>query len=373
MIKINRTKNNKFYWNFLTRQSRLRNNLKLAALFLISVFFVACNFTIRPTPTETPAGSSSPNSNVIVRVGYLPLLSAYPLYTAVEEGYFKEQGVEVQLRTIKSGPEGNEALAANNIDVAFSILPSLLVARSQGVPSDLVSIFGASLDSAEIKDHRIIIPIDSNISTTKDLRGKKIAVVGYPGRTSDVLELLDYLERNGLTEKDVQLISMPHADQVAALEAGTIDAAACAEPYITTGLLQNQVKTLEERDGFYYRDQPTEVTTYLARKSWIEANLSISNKFISALTKGLEKAKDRDWLLTKGIPSFNKDNNSSISFVKLTPDQSQSLHLPTVLPAPTEAGLEYVANQLVRHGPIKKLPQEFSSMIYKPVPISQSK
>jgi ABC-type nitrate/sulfonate/bicarbonate transport system substrate-binding protein len=166
---------------------------------------------------------------------------------------------------------------------------------------------------------------------------------------------------------------MPHADQVAALEARTIDVAACAEPYITIGLLENRVKTLKEGNGFYYQDKPTEVTTYLARKSWIEANSSISSKFISALTKGLEKSKDRNWLVSQGIPSFNKEKNSSINFVKLTPEQSKSLRLPTVLPYPTEAGLKYVANQLVRYGPIKKAPEEFSSMIYKSTATSQPK
>ena len=370
---MNSSRNSNSYWSLSAIQSQLKNHLKLVAIFLITVFFVGCNSMTKPTPTETPTGTSTSNNNVTVRVGYLPLLSAYPLYTAVGEGYFKEQGLDVQLRTIKSGPEGNEALAANNIDVAFSILPSLVVARTQGIPNDLVSIFGASLDSAEIKDHRIIVPKESKISTAKDLRGKKIAVVGYPGRTSDVLELLDYLERNGLKEKDVKLIGMPHADQVAALEARTIDVAACAEPYITIGLLENRVKTLKERDGFYYQDQPTEVTTYLARKSWIEANSSVSSKFISALTKGMEKSKDRNWLVSQGIPSFNKEKNSSINFVKLTPEQSKNLRLPTVLPYPTEAGLKYVANQLVRYGPIKKAPQEFSSMIYKSSATSQPK
>ncbi|QLE53024.1 hypothetical protein FD724_34295 (plasmid) [Nostoc sp. C057] len=344
----------------------IKKQINLLFIFLITILVIACNPVQNPL-TETPGSTPS------VRVGYLPLLSAYPLYTAVEEGYFKAQGLDVQLRMIKSGPEGNEALAANNIDVAFSILPSLVVARSKGVPDDLVSIFGASIDSAEIKEHRIIVPINSKFSKIKDLRGKKIAVVGYPGRTSDVLELLDYLERNGLNEKDVQLIGMPHADQVTALQSGTVDAAASAEPYITLGLLQTQVKTLKDQDGFYYRNEQTQVTTYLARKSWVKANSNVSKKFIAALTKGLEKSKDQEWLMTKGLPSFNKKNNSNINFVKLTLEQSKKLHLPTVLPSPTEAGLEYVANQLVRYGSLKKAPQEFSSMIYKSTTTSESK
>ena len=338
--------------------------LKFLFCFLFPVLLlVACN-PKTPSPSVTPTASLS--GNATVRVGYLPILSGYPLYTAVAEGYFKEEGLNVELRTIKSGPEGNEALAANNIDVAFSILPSLVVARSKGVPSNLVSIFGASLDSAKIKDHRILIAKDSKIATYQDLRGKKIAVVGYPGRTSDVLELLDYLKRNGLKESDVKLIGMPHADQAAAVESGTVDAAACAEPFVTLGLLQNKVKLFPPQEGFYYPDEPTEVTTYLARQQWLEANPARTKKFLSALNKGWEKSKDKNWLLNQGLPSFNKATNPSINFVKLTPEQAKKLRVPEILNLPTTAGLNHVSEQLLRWGPLKTAPQDFDSMIYKP-------
>ena len=342
---------------------KFRRPLRFILFFLLPiVLLVACQIPI-PTPTET---SSPSESKATVQVGYLPLLSAYPLYTALEEGYFKDEGLKVEMRTIKSGPEGNEALAANNIDVAFSILPSLIVARSKGVPNDLVSIFGASIDSSEIKDHRMMLPKDSKISTLEDLRGKKIAVVGYPGRTSDVLELLDYLERNGIKENDIRLVGISHADQVAALESGTIDAAAGAEPYVTLGLLEDRVKIFPVRGGYYYnRDEATEVTTYLARKSWIKSNPNVAEKFISALNKGLEKSKDRDWLINQGLPSFNEEASTAITFVKLTPEQASEMHLPEVVASPTDKSLKYVADQLIRHGPIKESPQDFLDMIYR--------
>jgi ABC-type nitrate/sulfonate/bicarbonate transport system substrate-binding protein len=342
------------------------------SLVIVSLATVhACKNPIN-NDSNPPTPTSSSNSSTTIRVGYLPVLAGFPMYTAISEGYFKEAGLDVQMRTIKSGPEGNEALAANNIDVAYSILPSLVVANNKQVPNDLVSIFGASLDSGKIKDHRIIISKKSTLTSIKDLRGKKIAVVGYPGRTSDVLELLDHLKRNGLGEKDVQLIGMPHAEQVAALETGTIDAAACAEPYITLGL-QSSVKTLGANEGFYYRDEPTEVTSYLARSSWLKANPEVAKKFIMALNKGLEKSKDKEWLINKGLPSFNKEQNPSITFVKLTADQSKKLHLPEVLPAATEGGLKYVSGQLLRHGPIKEAPKDFSVMLQSPekVPVAK--
>jgi ABC-type nitrate/sulfonate/bicarbonate transport system substrate-binding protein len=338
----------------------MKKILKYISVILVATIFTSC----RNTPVNTAGNDSTDKtSKTVVRIGYVPLISAYPLYTAVKEGYFKEQGIDVQLRPIKSGPEGNEALAANNIDVAFSPVPSLVAARVKGIPNDLTSIFGSSIDSPEIKDHRIIVAKSAKFTSIKDLKGKKIAVVGYPGRTSDVLELLDYLEKNGLSEKDVQLIGMPHSEQAAALVAGKIDAAACAEPYITLGL-QEKVKTLGANEGFYYGQQPTQIMTYVARQSWLTSNPTLSNKFLMGLKKGWEKSKDREWLVTKGIPSFNKDSQPPINLATITPELAKKMHLPTILPSVTDAGLQHVATQLVKRGPIKTKPTDFKSMIY---------
>lgn len=299
-----------------------------------------------------------------VRVGYLRLLSGVPLYTAVREGYFAEEGLNVELRVIKSGPEGNEALAAGNLDVAFSIVPSLVVARAQGVPNDLVSIFGASVDGPDVRDHRIMVRAGSSISTAKDLVGKKVAVVGWPGRTSDVLELLDYFERKGISQKSVTLVGMGHGDMTAALESGVIDAAAAAEPYIGMGEQAGKVKTLSGDDAFYYPlDGETEVTTYLARKSWIDANPKVATRFLRALEKGRQKAEDLDWLVNKGLPTFNSNTRPAIDFVVITAAQAKGLHFSPIKREVSLGGLGHVTGQLLRHGPIKKAPDDLGSLI----------
>jgi NitT/TauT family transport system substrate-binding protein len=336
--------------------------IKYIPLLIILVFgflFTACNPT---APENANTQNVNKEQRPVVRVGYLRLLSGTPLYTAIHEGYFAEEGINVEIRTIKSGPEGNEALAAGNIDVAFSILPSLVVANERGVPSDLVSIYGASIDSPAINDHRIIVSKTSTIRRVEDLRGKKLAVVGWPGLTSDGLELLDYLERHNLSAKDVTLVGMAHGDMVASLQSGAIDAAAAAEPYITLGELQGAVKTLEENQGFYYQNE-TEVTTYLARRSWIDSNRNVAEKFIRALERGRQRASDREWLIKTGLPSFNNKAIPPIDFVELTSEQSAQLRLMPIRPMPSENGLRHVAEQLLKRGAIKQIPSDFNALI----------
>ena len=316
-------------------------------------------------PRITSPGDDGPSADLVtVEVGYLRLLSAAPLYAAIREGYFADEGINVELRVIRSGPEGNEALAAGNLDVAFSIVPSLIVARAQGVPNDLVSIFGSSVDGPEVRDHRIIVPATSNIRTAQDLVGKTIAVVGWPGRTSDVLELLDYFDRQGIDADSVTLVGMAHGDMVAALESGVVDAAAGAEPYITIGQLAGSVVVLDGDDGFYYPlDRETEVTTYLARSAWVDANPDVAERFVRALERGRQRAADRDWLVNVGVPSFNPNTDPAIDFVVVTAEQAAQLNFMPIRREVSEVGLEHVGEQLLRHGPIEQLPDDLPSLV----------
>jgi ABC-type nitrate/sulfonate/bicarbonate transport system substrate-binding protein len=329
------------------------------------LFAIIVLLSVTCTKTRNEGNNSGgPGGRAVVRVGYLRLLSAAPLYTAVREGYFDQEGINVELRVIKSGPEGNEALAAGNIDVAFSILPSLITAYDSGVPSDVVSIYGASIDGPKIRDHRIIVANTSDLARVDQLRGKKIGVVGWPGMTSDGLELWDHLERHNMTVNDVTLVGMAHGDMIANLQSGVIDAAAAAEPYITSGILQGVVKTLSEEEGFYYQmTSETEVTTYLARRAWVDANLELARKFVRALDQGRQKSSDREWLTKFGLPFFNKKATASIDFVELTPEQSGQLRLMPINALPSKEGLTHVTQQLVKRGKVKKTPSDSDGLV----------
>ena len=312
---------------------------------------VGCN----RQPTSVPPA--------VIKVGHLRLLSASPLFLAVQENLFQQQGVATELRVIASGPEGNEALAAGNINIAFSILPSLLVANARAIPPDLVSIYGSSIDSPEINDHRILVAKDSKIKRFIDLRGKKIAVVGWPGMTSDVLELLDTLEQVGLTPKDLMLVGMPHGDMIAALEAKVVDAAASAEPFVGMGQEKGTVRVLDERGGFYYNGQ-VEVTTYLARRSWVDANLDATRGFVRSLEQARQRMANRQSFCDKSAPNFNMKSSPRIDFIAITSAQCLGLHLAPIQPAPTEQGLRHVAEQLVKRKVIPQVPDNLSRLVY---------
>lgn len=114
-----------------------------------------------------------------------------------------------------TGPAINEAIANRRLDFAqYGALPNI-VGRAAGLPTRLMASYGPTTVFAAAR-------ADLPITSFKDLKGKRVAVA-----KGTVLHwaFLKALEANGLTLKDVTLLDLSTADQLAALAAGSIDAA----------------------------------------------------------------------------------------------------------------------------------------------------
>lgn len=321
----------------------------VVAIFLLT--FAGCDRGVDER-SQTPKPAVASQSKTKVKVGYLPSLAASQLYIGIVKGYFAEEGLDVEILEIYSGPEIVNALQSKSVDVAFGIVPPLVMVRSKGIP--IKSIAGATLDGKEIRDHRILLAKDSPISKPEDLRGKKIALVAEP--TSDGLGLLDYLEKNGVKRSDVQLIKTPHPEQVFAVVSKAVDAAASIEPFITIGLVDDKVKEFD----FYYSDEPTEVGTYLVHEDLIKSKPELVAAFARAIAKATPLCQDHD-ALREILPTLPE---KGIKF-KVTPDVAQRLHIMGFRESLSEDGIRKVMEQLIHHGFMKE-PIDVKSCIHTP-------
>ncbi|MCK9510346.1 MAG: ABC transporter substrate-binding protein [Pigmentiphaga sp.] len=121
------------------------------------------------------------------------------------------------------GPAINEALANNRLDFAqYGALPNI-IGRAGGLPTRLLSSYGATTIFG-------VAAKGSEIRNFSDLRGKRVAV-----NKGTILHwaLLSALRENGLTLGDVHLIDLKAADQLAALTAGSVDAAIGSSSLLT--------------------------------------------------------------------------------------------------------------------------------------------
>lgn len=154
-----------------------------------------------------------------LKIGY----SDWPGYTAfeiaIQKGWFKEAGVDVEFNWFDYGPS-IDAFAAGKIDADCIVASDAMGAGASGSPSKFIAI----LDYSEGSDMIIGKP---GIKSLKDLKGKKVAVEF--GLVEHFL-LLEGLKRNGLSQNDVTLVNTPTNNMPQTLASGQVDAVSAWYP-----------------------------------------------------------------------------------------------------------------------------------------------
>lgn len=288
-------------------------------------------------PAKGPGGGGN-EPLTQVRLGYLPSLAAAQIYVAVDQDIFRRHGLRVDLTEIYSGPEVVQSLQARSSDVGFGVVPSVLLARSKGVP--VRSLVGATTDSPTIREHRLIVPVDSPISSPADLQGRRIALVAEP--TSDGVGVFEYLEKHGLKRSDVTLVRTPHPDMLVALSARAVDAAAAIEPFISEGKRLGKTRELD----YYYPDWETEVGTFLVMDDWVAAHPETARKFVAAIREATAWINEDPNRLRELLPRLQA---KGIRF-SVSEQAASEIHLPGFKEAPTRAGVIRNADLLQKHG-----------------------
>lgn len=122
-----------------------------------------------------------------------------PLIVAEQKGFFKEEGLSVEMLEPADPSAPPKLVAAGQADMAVTYQPQLHMQIDEGLPLTRVgTLVGNPLNS-------LVVLADSDIKTIKDLKGKK---VGFSvGGFEDVI-LGAMLQHHGLSSKDVEMINV---------------------------------------------------------------------------------------------------------------------------------------------------------------------
>ena len=188
-----------------------------------------------------------------MRVGYLPVLVNLPLFTALEEGYFEDYGLEVEAIEAQSPNHVVEGIISGNLDGAGILADPILFAAEEKYPGEM-KIFATSDETEEKFVSSIIVREDSGIKQVSDLRGKKIGV--YTGLVQ-VLFLKGILIGMGFNpETDVEIVEIAPRLQLQGLESGQYDALSTVEPFPTIARNKGIGEVLVENPRVKYIQNP---------------------------------------------------------------------------------------------------------------------
>jgi len=197
-------------------------NFKSISLMIIFVFITgmpAC------AGTSTKPETNEPLTRIRLPMAYIPSIQFAPFYVAMDKGYFREAGLEIDF-DYSFETDGVTLTGSNEIPFAVVSGEQVLLARAQGLPVVYVLAWYQDFPTA------VISKVESNIRTPQDLIGKKIGIPGLFGASYIGLRAL--LDSAGIQENQVTLNSIGF-NQVEAL---ALDQQQAVVGYVTNEPIQ---------------------------------------------------------------------------------------------------------------------------------------
>lgn len=209
----------------------------LGALALIPVAALALAGCSAPPDAGSGTETDQPGTGEIrtVSVAAVGIMSDVALDIAVEQGFFEEEGLAIEVTQVANPPAGVAALQGGQVDFAFAPGVVFANARSQGVPVQAVagaSGFPEGVDAPEIDlydDTGIYVHPDSGITSLEQLEGKTIAVNARKANLEATASqaLLDA----GVNPNSINWIALDFTSMVQALTDDEVDAAVPVNPF----------------------------------------------------------------------------------------------------------------------------------------------
>jgi len=175
-----------------------------------------------------------------VDVGHVQLPIFAPLYVADAKGYFADEGIEINLETVKSGQDAVPLASSGQLDVvAAGFSAGMFSAIETGLDVTVVGSMGVSDGNTESSPTDLVVSstlVDSGeVGSVADLEGRKVGAAGGPGGTGAYLLSLA-LEEEGLTINDVEIVNLGNPDMPTAIANGSIDAGLISAPFSTLAI-----------------------------------------------------------------------------------------------------------------------------------------
>ncbi|MES2610712.1 MAG: ABC transporter substrate-binding protein [Pseudomonadota bacterium] len=227
-----------------------------------------------------------------IRIGFWPVAAGLPFFAAVEKGYFKEAGLEVEPLKFAGAQQVMEAMLSGRSDGSSNGTGSANLAIGEIAQPGLFKIFATNPSNAKFVLDQFITGKDSAIKTMADLKGKKVA--SGPGIQNMTL-CKTMLERAGATGATVT--ELPIGQHIASIVAGQVDACYTLEPTGTIGRMNGTTRIIESGVVARYilgdAMAPWHGGAASLTSEFIKKNPEVSKKFIAAYARGIELVRTK--------------------------------------------------------------------------------
>lgn len=239
---------------------------------------------------------------VSIAVGGKNLFYYLPLTVAEQLGYFKDEGLQVEISDFAGGAKALQAMVGGSADVVSGAYEHTINMQAKNQPIVAFVLQGRAPQIVLAASNKTM----PNYKSVADLKGKKIGVTA-PGSSTSIMASF-VLAKAGLKPTDVSFIGVgAAAGALSALRSGQIDAIANLDPVISMLEQKNEIKiiadtrTLKDTNDVFGGPMPA-ATLYAPEafiKKYPNTTQALTNAMVRAL-KWIQKAGPSD--IIKAVP-----------------------------------------------------------------------
>lgn len=203
-----------------------------------------------------------------------------PFYVAIENGYFKEEGLDIELVLTPGADKVSAAVLSNDVEIGFAGPEASIYVYNGGEEDYIISFAGLTK-----RDGQFILAREATDNfKLEDLYNKEILVGRKGGMPS--LNFLNALKKSNIDPKKINInYSVEFAALSGSFIGGIGDYVNLFEP-TATKLTKDNLGYVVASIGLMSGEVP--YTAFNARKSFINNNEDVIRKFTKALNKGIK-------------------------------------------------------------------------------------
>lgn len=267
-----------------------------------------------------------------------------PVQYAQKQGYFKREGLDVNVVALNSGPAVISAVASGSAQVGYASPVPIIFARSQNQPVRIFNALTMTDPAGNVQWNWLVVSEKSGVKSFKDLAGKTIALNTMGGACE--LSFREHMSKAGVPFDAVKRIVVPYPQMQATLQLGNADSSCVVEPFRTSMRVSPEVKatalangTLADRSSRYPED------ILFVREDWGSANMDVLRRLTRGVAAALADFKKDPALFRRVMSEDFKLSGAVVSLM------SGNMEFANV--QPTASDIKPLVDALNRHQMLK--------------------
>lgn len=275
---------------------------------VLALLFAGC--------VSAPSASDGSES---ITLAYLPATQSVPLFVAVEEGLFEQEGLQVNLQRIETPKGIIDGLVSGAIDAGPPSVAAGITTVLESQNPGALKVYALACSQKDSRQSDVLlVPMDSTIVSIGELKGKRVGhIPGIQWQSMVKKTLL----ANGVNPNEVTLVELPASSQLPSLAAHGVDAMFVLEPIGLIGEQKNAAKLLMAAPFERFVVNPWCGGAGVLSSTFVQNRPETAERFVKVMNEAMERTKDNP-----------KNAEYMQKYLQLPPEAAASIELPDFIP-----------------------------------------